>query len=205
MCILCGICWLFQGYTSSLCPLLGASTVSFMFLMTPSVAFCCSSLSAKQVWPVTSAVCVCLAYYSLYLKTKNQKLLISTKGSLSICLTLCEKMHCGSGATNFSQQTADAGVVQQHPEDSAGTQPRLAQPHQHRQHKATVPDAASVTCCRTTAPPQSVIFKDNRSNCFKLRQAVENTQPHAELHVLWNVSASRGIGCFSIRKASFHR
>lgn len=49
----------------------GCSTVSFMFLMTPSVAFTRSGLSAKQVWPVTSAVCVCLAYYPLYLKTKN--------------------------------------------------------------------------------------------------------------------------------------
>lgn len=190
----------------------------------PLWPFCKTGVASDQC-----SVCVCLAYYPLYLKTKNGNLLLSTKGSLSICLTFCEQMHCGSGAANFSQQTADAGVVQQHPEDSAGTQPRLSQPHQHRRHTVTVPDAASVTCCRT--PPPCLFAKvplkkkqlllsfhswwaaiachghnlSNGSNCFKLRQAVENTQPHAELHVPWNASGSPGIRCFSIRKASFHR
>lgn len=85
--------------------------------------FCKTGVASDQC-----SVCVCLAYYPRNLKTKNQNLLISTKGSLSICLTLCEKMHCGSGATNFSQQTADAGVVQQHPEDSAGSAASSAPP-----------------------------------------------------------------------------
>lgn len=95
--------------------------------------FCKTGVASDQC-----SVCVCVLLIIPYtLKRKT------TKGSLSICLTLCEQMHCGSGATNFSQQTADAGVVQQHPEDSAGTQLRLSQPHQHRRHTATVPDAAS--------------------------------------------------------------
>lgn len=115
---------------------------------------------------------------------KNSSCLLSSR------LSLCGQMQCGSGTTNFSQQTADAGVAQQHPKDSARTQPCLAQPHQHTPRKHSY--AASVTCLQDDRPllvhqtpfiPFMVsciclFSKKNNRTVLKLQQDVKNIDSH---------------------------